>query len=98
MELTPARAAAGPSPPSRGDSDSEEAADGGALSPWPLTVAVVSLGIFIAYADRSNISTAVLSMAAEFGWSKTFEGCAFKAARAVSSSSYRRVASNCRAC
>ena len=34
-------------------------------SPWPLVVALCAAGIFVSYADRSNISVAVLSMAAE---------------------------------
>jgi hypothetical protein len=33
-------------------------------------VALCTLGIVICYADRSNISTAVLPMAQEFGWDK----------------------------
>lgn len=33
-----------------------------------------ALAIFISYADRSNISTAVISMTQEFQWSNTFAG------------------------
>jgi len=43
-------------------------------TPWQAVVALCAAGIFVAYADRSNISTAVLSMTSEFGWTKTFEG------------------------
>ena len=43
-------------------------------SPWQLLVGLCALGVFISYADRSNISTAVISMSAEFNWTKTFEG------------------------
>lgn len=35
-----------------------------------LQVALCTLGIVICYADRSNISTAVLPMAQQFGWDK----------------------------
>jgi len=44
------------------------------LSPWPVVVGLCALGIALSYADRSNMSVAVLSMAPEFAWSKTFEG------------------------
>jgi len=43
-------------------------------SPWQLVVALCAVGIFISYADRSNISIAVISMASDFGWDKTLEG------------------------
>lgn len=46
---------------------------------WPLIVALCAVGIFISYADRSNISVAVISMAQEFSWSKTFEGVVLSA-------------------
>jgi ACS family sodium-dependent inorganic phosphate cotransporter len=64
-------AAGGAPPPPAGGAAGEDAKG---VSAWPLVTAVCALGIFVAYADRSNISTAVLSMAPEFGWSKTFEG------------------------
>ncbi|EFJ49564.1 hypothetical protein VOLCADRAFT_59482 [Volvox carteri f. nagariensis] len=54
------------------------------LSPRPSTppprqktaaqVALCTLGVVICYADRSNISTAVLPMAQQFGWDKAYQG------------------------
>ncbi|CAE8599951.1 unnamed protein product, partial [Polarella glacialis] len=41
---------------------------------WPMILGLSALGIFISYADRSNISVAIISMTQEFHWSKTFEG------------------------
>ncbi|PNW72266.1 hypothetical protein CHLRE_16g675300v5 [Chlamydomonas reinhardtii] len=41
---------------------------------WPWLVALCTLGIVICYADRSNISTAVLPMAQQFGWDKAYQG------------------------
>ena len=64
-------AAAGAPPPSAGGAPNDIPAG---VSPWPLVTAISALGILIAYADRAAISTAILSMAPEFGWSKTFEG------------------------
>ncbi|KXZ55720.1 hypothetical protein GPECTOR_2g1270 [Gonium pectorale] len=41
---------------------------------WEYLVALCTLGIVICYADRSNISTAVLPMAQQFGWDKAYQG------------------------
>ena len=43
---------------------------GGLLSSWQLLVGLCALSVVICYADRSNISTAILPMAASFGWDK----------------------------
>lgn len=61
------------------DSRSPGKPPGGGFSPWPLVVGLCSLGIALSYADRSNISVSAISMAAEFGWSKTFEGAVLSA-------------------
>ncbi|GFH31223.1 MFS domain-containing protein, partial [Haematococcus lacustris] len=37
-------------------------------------VALCAVSVVICYADRSNISTAVLPMAEHFGWDKAFTG------------------------
>lgn len=41
---------------------------------WKVLVGLCSLAVVICYADRSNISTAILPMAADFGWDKAFQG------------------------
>ncbi|GLC40516.1 hypothetical protein PLESTB_000705400 [Pleodorina starrii] len=41
---------------------------------WEYLVALCTLGVVICYADRSNISTAVLPMAQQFGWDKAYQG------------------------
>jgi ACS family sodium-dependent inorganic phosphate cotransporter len=41
---------------------------------WRLLVALCALSVVICYADRSNISTAILPMAEHFGWDKAFQG------------------------
>ena len=46
---------------------------------WPVVVGLCSLGIALSYADRSNISVSAISMAAEFGWTKVFEGTVLSA-------------------
>ncbi len=47
---------------------------GGWRSSWQLLVGLCALSVVICYADRSNISTAILPMAESFGWDKTFQG------------------------
>ena len=56
-----------PAPPSPG------------FTAWPVVVGLCSLGIALSYADRSNISVSAISMAAEFGWTKVFEGTVLSA-------------------
>jgi len=41
---------------------------------WQALVFLCSVGIMICYADRSNISTAILPMADQFGWDKSYQG------------------------
>ncbi|KAJ9521589.1 hypothetical protein QJQ45_008921 [Haematococcus lacustris] len=41
---------------------------------WKYLVALCAISVVICYADRSNISTAVLPMAEHFGWDKAFTG------------------------
>ncbi|GFR48794.1 hypothetical protein Agub_g10743, partial [Astrephomene gubernaculifera] len=41
---------------------------------WEYLVLLCTLGVVICYADRSNISTAVLPMAQQFGWDKAYQG------------------------
>ncbi|GIL53864.1 hypothetical protein Vafri_9379 [Volvox africanus] len=41
---------------------------------WEYLVALCTLGVVICYADRSNMSTAVLPMAQQFGWDKAYQG------------------------
>lgn len=56
----------------------EAAAEDAAPKPpgfsWQHLVALCTLSIVICYADRSNISTAVLPMAEQFGWDKAYQG------------------------
>ncbi|KAG2491886.1 hypothetical protein HYH03_009838 [Edaphochlamys debaryana] len=50
---------------------------GGPVPPgfkWEYLVALCTLSIVICYADRSNISTAILPMAQQFGWDKAYQG------------------------
>lgn len=41
---------------------------------WMALIALCALGILISYADRSNISVAIIGMAQEFKWDKVLEG------------------------
>lgn len=43
-------------------------------APWQYVVALATVAIFICYADRSNISVAILEMARQFEWDETFKG------------------------
>lgn len=54
-----------------GGAPAEGGAGGGG---WRYLVALCALSVVICYADRSNISTAIVPMAAQFGWDKAFEG------------------------
>ncbi|KAG2453915.1 hypothetical protein HYH02_002118 [Chlamydomonas schloesseri] len=61
----------------RGSGSQQEGGPDGPTPPgfsWPWLVALCTLGIVICYADRSNISTAVLPMAQQFGWDKAYQG------------------------
>ena len=57
-------------------SDAEPSTSGGGspspsfFSSWPLLVGLCALSVVICYADRSNISTAILPMSEAFGWDK----------------------------
>eukprot|EP00798_Chlamydomonas_sp_ICE-L_P009629 gene9629-7543_t len=41
---------------------------------WQYLVAMCAISVVICYADRSNLSTAVLPMSEEFGWDKGYQG------------------------
>ena len=41
---------------------------------WGVLVLLAAAAIFVCYADRSNISTAIIPMAHQFGWDKIREG------------------------
>lgn len=60
-------------PTSPGGSSSSSQSAPSAFS-WEYLVALSALGIVICYADRTNLSTAVLPMAKQFGWDKAYEG------------------------
>mmetsp|Transcript_25907 Transcript_25907/g.66670 ORF Transcript_25907/g.66670 Transcript_25907/m.66670 type:complete len:585 (+) Transcript_25907:161-1915(+) len=53
---------------------SEEVVDAKEDMSWKLLVALCSVGILICYADRSNIATAILPMAKDFHWDKSYQG------------------------
>jgi hypothetical protein len=42
--------------------------------PWQYTLALATIAILICYADRSNISIAILDMENKFGWSESYKG------------------------
>lgn len=46
---------------------------------WETVVILCALGIMISYADRSNISVAIIGMARDFQWDKAFEGTVLSA-------------------
>ena len=46
---------------------------------WQGVVLLCGLGIMISYADRSNISIAIIGMARDFQWDKAFEGTVLSA-------------------
>eukprot|EP00435_Cladocopium_sp_Y103_P031390 s207_g7.t4 len=46
---------------------------------WEIVVILCALGIMISYADRSNISVAIIGMARDFQWDKAFEGTVLSA-------------------
>ena len=60
-------------PGDRLDVDSGGSGDGGD-SDWTNLTVLAAAAIFICYADRANISTAIIPMAAQFGWDKVAEG------------------------
>lgn len=41
---------------------------------WQYLVALATISVLICYADRSNISTAILPMSEQYGWDKAFQG------------------------
>ena len=47
---------------------------GSPLSSWPLLVGMCAFSVVICYADRANISTAILPMSEAFGWDKASAG------------------------
>eukprot|EP00887_Chlorella_sp_A99_P007577 scaffold28.g7577.t1 len=47
---------------------------GGGAVPWRFMVALAALSVLICYADRSNISTAIISMGQQFAWDETTKG------------------------
>ncbi|KAG1667951.1 hypothetical protein FOA52_008323 [Chlamydomonas sp. UWO 241] len=62
--------------PLKGDRPDDKGSPAGGLgSPnWKLLVGMAAVSVIISYADRSNISTAILPMATDFGWDKAFQG------------------------
>lgn len=46
---------------------------------WETIILLCALGIMISYADRSNISVAIIGMARDFQWDKAFEGTVLSA-------------------
>ena len=48
--------------------------DGDGSSDWITLTALAAAAIFVCYADRSNISTAIIPMAEAFSWDKIVEG------------------------
>ncbi|KAF8063765.1 PHT4 [Scenedesmus sp. PABB004] len=84
--LQPQPPAAPSAPPSRSGSKDLEAALPGAPGggepgnpSWLTLVLVAAAGVVICYADRSNMSTAILPMAEAFNWDKAFEGVVLSA-------------------
>ncbi|CAE7905549.1 PHT4 [Symbiodinium sp. KB8] len=59
-------------------SDAEVGTDPG-QDGWEAVVFLCALGIMISYADRSNISIAIIGMAKDFQWDKAFEGTVLSA-------------------
>lgn len=43
-------------------------------SAWQLVVALAAISVVICYADRSNISTAIITMSDEYGWAQSQQG------------------------
>jgi ACS family sodium-dependent inorganic phosphate cotransporter len=43
-------------------------------TPWPWVVALSAISVVICYADRSNISTAIIPMSEQFGWEPSWQG------------------------
>ncbi|CAJ1346710.1 unnamed protein product [Effrenium voratum] len=64
----------GPSPKTVAQGQEEQGQEG-----WELVVLLCALGIMISYADRSNISIAIIGMAKDFEWDKAFEGTVLSA-------------------
>jgi ACS family sodium-dependent inorganic phosphate cotransporter len=48
--------------------------EGDGSKDWISLTVLAALAIFVCYADRSNISTAIIPMSKEFGWDKVAEG------------------------
>lgn len=53
--------------------------EGGSWAGWQLLVALATMSMVICYADRSNMSTAILPMAQTFGWDKAYQGVVLSA-------------------
>jgi hypothetical protein len=76
----PAPSLAGGGAPAAGPSGSGSGGGGsGGGTNWAAVVALAALGIVICYADRSNMSTAIIPMAADFGWDKAYQGVVLSA-------------------
>ena len=56
---------------SRRDLDKKDPSGG---RDWKILVALCTFSVALCYADRSNISTAMIEMASDFGWDKSFQG------------------------
>ena len=52
----------------------EDDGDGGDGGDWFKLTVLTAVAIFICYADRSNISTAIIPMAQQYGWDKVAQG------------------------
>jgi hypothetical protein len=73
-----------PPPAAAGASGSSGAAadgtgGGGRPSGWKVVVGLAALGIVICYADRSNMSTAIIPMSQDLGWDKAYQGVVLSA-------------------
>lgn len=56
------------------DSRFDSSKQGKNISSWPVLVGMCTVAILICYADRSNISTAIIAMAADYSWDEAEKG------------------------
>ena len=64
----------GLAPPDTATTRPGDRTDGDGSSDWITLTALAAAAIFVCYADRSNISTAIIPMAEAFSWDKIAEG------------------------
>jgi hypothetical protein len=62
-----------------GGGSSGSGGGGGGGTSWAVIVTLAALGIVICYADRSNMSTAIIPMSQDFGWDKAYQGVVLSA-------------------